>query len=78
VLIPRQHQVAPERRPVSAAVSPITPATSAAHDSATIPGAPAFDTAAASRGTAAEPTGACTIGCSIPSNPQTGVRTDKA
>jgi hypothetical protein len=41
-----------------------------------MPSAPAFETAA-SRGTAADPTEACTIGCSIPSNPQTGVRTDK-
>ncbi len=39
-----------------------------------MPSAPACDTAAASRGTAAEPTGAWMTGCSIPSTSQTGVR----
>ena len=38
-----------------------------------MPSAPAFETAAASRGTAA--IGAWTIGCSIPSISHTGVRT---
>src|SRR5579872_3581426 len=50
------------------------PATSAVQVSASMPSAPASDTAAASRGTAAEPTGAWTMGCSIPSISQTGVR----
>ena len=37
-----------------------------------MPSAPAFETAAASPGTAA--IGACTIGCSMPSKSHTGVR----
>ena len=43
------------------------------HVSANMPSAPAFETAAASSGTA--DIGAWTIGCSIPSSSQTGVRT---
>ncbi len=42
------------------------------HVSVNMPSAPAFETAAASSGTAA--IGAWTIGCSIPSSSQTGVR----
>ena len=44
---------------------------SADHVSVSMPSAPAFETAAASRGTAT--IGARTIGCSIPSNSHTGV-----
>jgi invasion protein IalB len=68
----------PNGRLVSAAVARITLATSAAQLSDTVPSAPAFDTAAASRGTAAGPTGAWTMGCSIPSSSHTGVRTKAA
>ena len=39
-----------------------------------MPSAPAFETAAASRGTAGPPIGAWTIGCSMPSRSQSGVR----
>ena len=60
-------------RAVSAAVSRITAPTSSDHVSVSMPSAPAFETAAASRGTATM--GAMTIGCSIPSNSHTGVRT---
>ena len=43
------------------------------HVNANMPSAPAFETAAASSGTA--DIGAWTIGCSMPSSSQTGVRT---
>ena len=59
---------------MSAAVSRTTSPAGVDHVSATMPSAPAFETAAASSGTA--DIGAWTIGCSIPSSSQTGVRTD--
>jgi hypothetical protein len=58
---------------VSAAVSRTGSPAGLDHVSANMPSAPAFETAAASSGTA--DIGACTIGSSIPSNSQTGVRT---
>src|SRR5580704_1256376 len=60
-------------RSVSAAVSRTTAPTSSDHVSVSMPSAPAFETAAASRGTATM--GARTIGCSIPSISHTGVLT---
>src|SRR5271168_3181630 len=64
----------PNGRSVSAAVSRTTSPAGVDHVSANMPSAPAFETSAASWGTA--DIGACTIGCSIPSTSQTGVRTD--
>src|ERR1700722_16392221 len=58
-------------RAVSAAVSRTTAPTSSDHVSVSMPSAPAFETAAASRGTATM--GARTIGWSIPSSTHTGV-----
>jgi hypothetical protein len=61
-------------RSVSPAVSRTTYPAGVDHVSATMPSAPGFETAAASWGTA--DIGAWTIGCSIPSRSQTGVRTN--
>src|SRR5271165_6606927 len=61
----------PKGRAVSAAVSRTTAPASSDHVSVTMPSAPAFETAAASLGTAAM--GAWTIGRSIPSKLHTGV-----
>jgi hypothetical protein len=58
---------------VRAAVSRITSPTGSDHVNVTMPSPPAFETAAASSGTAT--IAAKTIGCSIPSSSQTGVRT---
>ena len=60
-------------RSVSAVVSRTTSPAGVDHVKPNVPSPPAFETAAASSATA--DIGACTIGCSIPSNSQTGVRT---
>ena len=74
VLIGVEDQIAANGRSVSAAVSRTGSPAGVDHVSANMPSAPAFDTAAASSGTA--DIGAWTIGCSIPSSSQTGVRTN--
>src|SRR5580704_2759872 len=63
----------PKGRSVSATVSRTGSPAGVDHVRASIPSAPAFETAAASPGTA--DIGAWTIGCSIPSVWHTGVRT---
>jgi hypothetical protein len=71
VLVELQAEVAAERMPRVARLRTAAPASSD-QLSASMPSAPAFETAAASCGTAGPPIGA-TIGCWMPSRSQTGV-----
>jgi hypothetical protein len=73
VVILGEDKVAAERPRGQRRRLPNVGTASADQVSVTMPRAPAFETAAASRGIAAM--GAWTIGCSIPSNSHTGVRT---
>jgi hypothetical protein len=73
VLVGGENEIPAKGRSVSAIVSRTTSPAGADHANANMPSAPAFETAAASSGTA--DIGAWTIGCSMPSSSQTGVRT---
>ena len=73
VLIGVQNQIAAKRSIGESAVSRTTSPAGVDHVNANMPSAPALETAPASWGTA--DIGAWTIGCSIPSSSQTGVRT---
>src|SRR4029077_8568894 len=64
----------PKGLEVRSRVSLITDPGSSGQVSGNNPRPPAFDTAAAIRGPTAPPIGASTIGCSMPSRSQTGVR----